>query len=256
MHGPAQYEADGRLVEVVTGASTAPGVVFTCEHAGNDVPEPIQVEPEERRWLSTHWGHDIGAGALTRALAARSGGAAVLARFSRLFCDTNREWGEPTCIRREVEGHTLRFNRALGPRELAWRKRALHDHYHEVADRLVGACRRRADELVVVAIHSFTARYNGEVRSIEAGVLFDEVYPGLARRLAAALNDTGLDTALNEPYSGLEHMIYSAARHGRSHAIRYLEIEVRNDLIADAAGVARIAPLLLRALQSVGIGAR
>ena len=36
---------------------------------------------------------------------------------------------------------------------------------------------------------------------------------------------------MNEPYSGLDGLIYSARRHGRRHGVRYLELEINNALL-------------------------
>ena len=100
----------------------------------------------------------------------------------------------------------------------------------------------------LLSIHSFTDVYEGTRRSMEIGVLFDD-YVTPAVELARRLRSQGLDTALNEPYSGLRGLIYSANRHGRCFGLPYLELEIRNDLIDTPAGVERVTAALMTALE-------
>jgi len=90
--------------------------LFTCEHATNELPEWTP-EPEDRALLADHWGWDVGAADLTRALAELTGSCAVLSRFSRLVCDPNRDPEEASFVVEAVEGHALSWNRGVGPAE-------------------------------------------------------------------------------------------------------------------------------------------
>jgi predicted N-formylglutamate amidohydrolase len=65
---------------------------------------------------------------------------------------------------------------------------------------------------------------------MEVGVLFD-AYDRHAWRLEGALGEQGFEAVRNAPYSGMDGLIYAAQRHGRTHDIAYLELEVRQDLI-------------------------
>ena len=60
----------------------------------------------------------------------------------------------------------------------------------------------------------------------------------------------------NQPYS-MDTIDYSIPRHAIGRGLDYLELEVRQDLMADAAGEARvaaqIAPLLRAALADIGL---
>ena len=59
-----------------------------------------------------------------------------------------------------------------------------------------------------------------------------------ARRIAAA----GFSVRMNEPYSGLDGLIFSARSHGRRHGLRYLELEINNRLLRRDADIARASP--------------
>lgn len=213
--------------------------LFTCEHASPRVPAPLRTTPSDRSWLRTHWGYDIGARTATRELVRTLGGAAVLARFSRLVIDANRPPEHPDLVRQHVEGAPLSFNQHLAEAEVF--RRVLHYHrpYHDEID----AALRRAHQVgpvVLVSVHSFTPIWNRRVRPMDVGVLFDR-HEDRARTLAAHLADAGLQVALNEPYSGREGLIYAADRHGRAHGVEHLELELNQGRLITPGTARRLA---------------
>jgi predicted N-formylglutamate amidohydrolase len=228
--------------------------VFTCEHATNELPE-WEPEPEERALLAEHWGWDIGAADLARALAELTGSCAVLSRFSRLVCDPNRDPAEPSFVVREIEGRRLAWNRSLDAAELRRRVARYFDPYHAAIDAAIRARLALGTEVRLVAVHSFTPVHLGEARPMEVGVLFDEFHQE-AWRLEGALAAEGFAAAQNAPYSGLDGLIYSARRHGRAHGLVYLELEVRQDLIATPPSARGVAERVARALAAFAPPAR
>ena len=60
-------------------------------------------------------------------------------------------------------------------------------------------------------------------------------------------------TEANAPYSGKDGLIYSAARHGNAAGIPYLEIELRQDLIASERSARAIAGRVARALDEAAL---
>jgi predicted N-formylglutamate amidohydrolase len=225
--------------------------VFSCEHATNELPE-WRAEPEDLPLLRDHWGWDIGAADLTRDLARRTGSCAVLSRFSRLICDPNREPHERSFVVEAVEGRVLSWNRGITAAERERRRERYFDPYHAAVDRAVGARSAAGPPPLLCAIHSFTPVYLGQARPMEVGVLFDAHHEA-AWRLEGALAEQGFATAQNAPYSGLDGLIYSARRHGRTHGLVYLELEVRQDLIDTPARAAAIALRIARALQALRV---
>ncbi|MGE5491572.1 MAG: N-formylglutamate amidohydrolase, partial [Actinomycetota bacterium] len=134
--------------------------LVTCEHGGNRVP--ARYRPWFAGWeeiLKSHRGHDPGALALARDLAAVLGAPLVAATVSRLVVE---------------------LNRSLGHRRLL--SDALKDAPREVRDEIVARhylpYRRRVEELVADAIgreqrvihissHSFTPVLGGKVRNAD-----------------------------------------------------------------------------------------
>ena len=85
-------------------------------------------------------------------------------------------------------------------------------------------------------------------------MLFD-AYDDVAERMVHALRAEGLRTEANEPYSGKIGLIYSANRHGTQHDVPYLELEIRQDLIAAERSARRVAQRVFHALTAVGVEA-
>lgn len=215
-------------------------LAFTCEHASNRVPRPWRPRPADRALLEMHWGYDIGAARVTRDLVRRSEGWGILSRFSRLLCDPNRASDDPTLVLRRTDEGAPRFN-AMPDTER--RIARFHAPFHDAVDRAMHIAKPR----LLVSVHSFTPVFRGHTREMEAGVLFDQ-HDDLAERLVRAMNDAGLRTAPNAPYSGKDGLIFSANRHGAAHHVPYLEIELRQDLLASRKGALRAAGRVWSAL--------
>lgn len=232
----------------ICGAPGAGPYFVTCEHASNRVPAPLRTTEADRPWLDTHWGYDIGARTLSRELIRLSGSSGVLTRFSRLVVDANREPHHPDLIRLETEGHPLSFNRGLTPDAVAARIARFHEPYHRAIDEQIRAHRQStAGDLLLLSIHSFTPIWRHQLRTMDVGVLFAE-HEAVARRAEQALQRVGFETALNEPYSGREGLIYAAARHGDRHGLVFLELEVNQSLICTPARARKTARRVADAL--------
>jgi predicted N-formylglutamate amidohydrolase len=215
--------------EVVGDPSAGGPFVFACEHATHILPE-WAAEPADLPLLEDHWGWDVGAADLTRALIELTRSCGVLSRFSRLVCDPNREAWQESFVVEQVEGHPVSFNRGVDAAERRRRQERYFDPYHDAIDRTIRARKAVGAPVRLCSIHSFTPLYLGRARPMEVGVLFD-AHEEHAWRLEGALAEQGFETALNAPYSGRDGLIHSAQRHGTAHDIVYLELEVRQDLI-------------------------
>jgi len=214
-------------------------VVFTCEHASAELPEPW-TWPGEDRWLvDTHWASDIGAAAFTRRVAQLMNAPAALSRFSRLLIDPNRPLDSDTLFRENAEGRTVHLNEALLQAERARRIDHFYRPYHAAVSAMVE--RSRGD--TVFSIHTFTDNYEGEARALEIGVLFDHDEEP-AYRLVHHLEDAGFHVAPNEPWSGKAGLAYSPVRHAQEFGRCALEIEARQDLVVDESFAARLAEAL------------
>jgi predicted N-formylglutamate amidohydrolase len=214
-------------------------LVFTCEHASAELPEPW-TWPDQDRWLvDTHWASDIGAAAFTRRIAGLMNAPAVLSRFSRLLIDPNRPLESDTLFRENAEGRTVHLNEALLEAE---RRRRIERFYHPYHAAVSSTVERSACD-TVFSIHTFTDDYEGEERTLELGVLFDHDEEP-AYRLVRHLADAGFRVAPNEPWSGKIGLAYSPVRHAQEFGRCALELEARQDLIVEESFASRLAEAL------------
>ena len=238
--------------EIVGDRGHTRPLVVTCEHASNRLPDEFEASDSDRAWLDTHWGWDPGAGAVTRALIEHKHCVAILSRFSRLICDPNRHVEESDWILPEVKGQAISFNQKLSEKERTRRRARYHEPFHDEIDACLEERLERSGDVLLLSVHSFTPVFGDEVRPMEMGVLFDR-FDRVANRFALHLREQGFVTALNEPYSGKDGAIYSAGRHGCRHGVIYLELEIRQDIIASPAQVADVALRLATAIDALQI---
>jgi len=69
--------------------------------------------------------------------------------------------------------------------------------------------------------------------------------------LAALRAEAGLVVGDNEPYSAREPVGYTMRQHGVDRGLPHVSIELRQDLVADAAGAAAWAERLARVLGPI-----
>jgi predicted N-formylglutamate amidohydrolase len=119
-----------------------------------------------------------------------------------------------------------------------------YEPYHAAIDAVLSGC----PQALLLSVHSFTPELNGAVRTFDVGVLFDG-FEALAHSLADSIADAGLAVRMNEPYSALDGLIFSARSHGRGYGVPYLEIEINNRLLRTDAAARTIALQLATAIN-------
>lgn len=186
------------------------GVVVSCEHASNAVPDECRwLFASEPAVLATHEAYDLGAAALARDFAvaisdacgavAEDGAAPVLAAITRLLCDLNRSEDNPELW--------SRFARRLS---FSARNKLLETYYRPFRARVlerVESFRASGRPVLHLSIHSFTPVLHGCVRNLDLGILYDP-RRSLERTLAESLlrglavSRPGLRVQANAPYRG------------------------------------------------------
>ena len=244
-------EAPFEVLKAPPGAR--PDLLFICDHAANAVPAGLDLglRPE---LLATHIAYDIGAGWVTKALAARFACAAILGRWSRLVIDLNRGADDPTLVMQLSDGSIIPGNRDAGPAEIARRIRIFHQPYHAAIAAELDRLRSAGGVPAVISIHSFTPVWKGRRRRWDVAVLSDRDRR-LADPLIARLAAAGFVVGDNEPYTGaLEGDTLN--QHGTRNGLPHVLIEIRQDRIGDPAAAdafaAGLEPILRAALADLG----
>lgn len=230
-------------VEVLAGQADR-GLLLLCDHASNHLPEAYGTLGVPAGDLGRHIAYDIGAAEVTRRMAEALGVPAVLTRSSRLLIDPNRGLDDPTLIMRLADGAIVPGNRCLSPEERELRIRRYYTPYHDTIGRLIRHCSAAGAPPALISIHSFTETWKGVPRPWHAGILWD-ADDRLARPLLDGLRaDKALVVGDNEPYSG-RLPGDTMWRHGTQRGLAHALVEIRQDLIRDAAGQAAWAERLV-----------
>lgn len=234
-----------RVAEVIEG--TGP-VLMIADHAGTGVPDGVDLGVGEAD-MARHIASDLGTDALTRRLAAMLDARAVLARVSRLVVDLNRPRSDPAAVRVESDGVAVPGNR-LDPAAREARLVHWHDGYHDEVTAVLAERRPR----LIVSLHSFTPMLaDGAVRPWDLGVLYNRD-EATGRAMLAALGGGGWTVGDQEPYSG-KLLNATLDRHtgteGKGAGVSSVSLEVRQDHLADPAGVERVADTLAAAIKRV-----
>jgi predicted N-formylglutamate amidohydrolase len=225
-------------------------ILLVCDHASRTVPRALGSLGLNEAALLRHIGWDIGAAELTRRLADRLGAPAVLAGYSRLVIDVNRQPGDPQSILAESDGIVVAGNAHLTDAEQEARAEAFHWPYHHAVDQAFARLRRAGPEPLFFSVHTFTPSLGGEDRLWDLGVLWNRD-PRIAVPLIEILRETaGLHVGDNQPYSGKD-TAYTLNLHAGAAGLAHCAIEVRQDHCESEFGLQRFADLLAGALERI-----
>lgn len=247
---PALLSADEPGPCRVINPLSAVSVLLVCDHASCRFPASLGdlgLDPFARR---CHLAVDIGAGPLTERLAASLGVTAVLAQYSRLVVDCNRELMDPSAFLEYGDGTVIPGNRNLHRLDKDRRANAIYHPYHDAVDRQVQRLQGLGTGPAFIAVHSFTPVMNGEARSWEFGLLWD-TDQRLRDIFLEDLRDAGYLVGDNEPYSGKAPQDFTIDHHAEAMQLPHIGIEVRQDLIDKDEGVDAIAKLLHKIIESI-----
>jgi len=247
--GPSLLAADEPPPWQVEQASGRSPYFLTCDHAGTRLPRRLGGLGLAKGELQRHIGWDIGAAGLSRQLAALLGATLVLQPYSRLVIDCNRPPQAPDSIARRSEATVIAGNRRLPRAAAAQRRREIFEPYHARIRALLDARLQRGQPTLLVAMHSFTPVYLGQARPWHVGLLYHRD-ARLAQALGSLLRqDAGLCVGDNQPYALSDDGDYGIPEHGERRGLPHVELEIRQDLIADPAGQRRWALRLARCLR-------
>lgn len=229
----------------------APVLVF-CDHASNAMPASFDCLGLPQDILATHIAWDIGASAVAEALARQLGAAFLSCGFSRLLIDANRDVSSSDVIPVVADQIPVPGNQMLTDADRAARVEQFHKPYHERLSAAIDALATTHKDPIAISVHSFTNRLMGagDERPWGLGLLWREDEASAKFIIEWLRNNAEWPIGDNEPYDA-RLFNYSVDRHIGPRGMRHLTFEVRQDLVADADGVAKIADILARAVGAL-----
>ncbi|MCW5685991.1 MAG: N-formylglutamate amidohydrolase [Pseudolabrys sp.] len=214
------------------------GLVLCCEHASYRIPQRLGglVAPEDSR---RHIAWDPGACGVAAILSRLLDATLISSTVSRLVIDCNRDPADADSISVISETTEIPGNRDITAEERARRIRDVYNPFHHALAEVLDA-KATKKSVGLASIHSFTPNFRGIRRPWDVGIIFDD-NDGFARPIVNDLkrcksrNGNILCVGVNEPYSPRDRVYHTIGRHASSLGRPGLMIEIRNDLIADAA---------------------
>ncbi|MBA3563123.1 MAG: N-formylglutamate amidohydrolase [Gammaproteobacteria bacterium] len=225
--------------------------LLVCDHASRAIPAGMNRLGLDELALERHIACDIGAGDLARGLAARLDAPAVLAGYSRLIVDCNRDLADPTAFPAVSDGERVPANAGLSPEGKALRAQCFYWPYHHAIAQALTRFRERDRVPAFISIHSFTPFFHQDDRPWHVGILWDQD-PRMPVALMERLRkESGLRVGDNEPYSGRLPADYTVDHHAESARLPNVSIEVRQDLVETPEGVGEWVDRLGEALAAI-----
>ena len=226
---------------------------LTADHAGRVIPRSLGRLGLPESEFDRHIAWDIGIAGVTERLSAALDATAVLQTYSRLVIDCNRDPLVASSIPEVSETTPIPGNLDLTPAQREMRRAAVFEPYHARIRTLLDARKAAKRPTVYVAMHSFTPVFKGESRAMQVGMLYnrDAQLANIMLDLLRAEGD--LVVGDNAPYAVSDATDYGVPVHAERRGLPHVEIEIRQDLIADAAGqlawAARFDRLLRTAME-------
>ena len=243
-------DADERPPFLLTNPGARSPFLFVGDHAGRAVPRSLGSLGLQQAQLDRHIGWDIGVAALGRSLALAMEACFIEQRFSRLVIDCNREPSRDDSIVTVSDGSDVFGNFDLEPEARRLRREAIFDPYHGAIAAELDLRLALGLPTILVALHSFTPALSSvtQARPWTYGVLHlndSRFSRAMIERLCA--EPDGPIVGDNQPYQ-MDLVDYTIPAHSQARGLDYLELETRQDLLADEMAVLRVTQRLARVL--------
>jgi predicted N-formylglutamate amidohydrolase len=186
--------------------------------------------------LGRHIAWDIGAAGVTAELSDIFDSPAVLSEASRLAIDCNRHLHAHDLIPEVSDGTAIPGNRDLSAAARQLRIAQWFEPYHAAVESVIEEHESRGVSSIALSIHSMTPCLAGNARPWQIS-LSSYRDRSLAEPVLAALRASGAITVGdNEPYDLDPAVDYSTPFHAMRRNMPHLQVEFRQDEIADPAG--------------------
>jgi predicted N-formylglutamate amidohydrolase len=227
-------------------------ILFISDHAGRRIPRRLGTLGLGDADLERHIAWDIGIQGVTTPLADKLGATYIYQRYSRLVIDCNRRPGVAQSVLVISDGTGIPGNRNLTKDELRAREDEILRPYHRAIERELEHRKTTARPTVIFSMHSCTPIFGGEPpRPWHIGIIAHSDWRIGGPLIDLLSAETDFCVGRNKPYEVSMEMDYTVPVHAEGHRLPYVEIEIRQDLIADEAGQRQWAELLGNILPRV-----
>ncbi|MFD2247500.1 N-formylglutamate amidohydrolase [Pontibacter ruber] len=174
--------------------------ILTCEHAGNEVPEEYEyLFKGKEEILYTHKAIDFGALRLAKHLASETRLPLYCTTVSRLLAEANRS--------PDSEELFSEYSKDLSEKDKKILLGKIYYPHRDKVEKKVQGEIAAGNQVVHLAVHTFTPAMDGEVREADIGILFDpdrNWEATLARKLKDYFTEQNPDRKIlyNSPYAG------------------------------------------------------
>jgi predicted N-formylglutamate amidohydrolase len=237
---------------VVQNPHASSAILFISDHAGRRIPRRLGTLGLGDADLERHIAWDIGIQGVTTPLADKLGATYIYQRYSRLVIDCNRQAGVSQSVMLISDGTKIPGNQNLAEEELRAREVEILRPYHALIERELERRKAAGHPTVIFSMHSCTPIFgNDPPRPWHIGIIAHDdwrIGNALIELLSA---ETDLCVGRNKPYEVNMEIDYTVPIHAEGRGLPYVEIEIRQDLIGDAAGQQAWAELLSGVLPRV-----
>lgn len=226
-------------------------VLVVADHASPFFPACLNQLGLADWVLGRHIAWDIGVDKLARFLADELDAQAVLAGFSRLIIDPNRNPHDPTAIAEISDGVSIPGNIGLDDQHRVLRIQSFFNPYHDkIAERL-NSFSGKGIVPAMISVHTCSPVFDRVVRPWHIGVMWDKD-PRIPVTLIKRLDEMdGVCVGDNEPYSGRHPHDFTIDHHAEPAGLPHVGIEVRHDLVKEEDGARKWAGILAAGLRDI-----
>lgn len=257
IHSAADDPAGTGVVEVINPSAEG-DFVLVCEHASNFIPAELHDLGLNGDVVKSHIAWDLGALQVAREMSPILRAPLVAHRVSRLVYDCNRPPEADSAVPPESEIYRIPGNVGLSA---AARNARIEQYYKPFRDTLAACLDKRmatGRAPVLVTVHSFTPVFKGARRDLDIGILHDEDTRFADALLKIMQAESDFVVRRNAPYGPQDGVTHTLVEHALPRGLLNAMIELRNDLVADAASQQRFGALLAgwiaAALADLGAG--
>jgi predicted N-formylglutamate amidohydrolase len=227
--------------------------VIFCDHASNRIPAELVNLGLPAPELDRHIAWDIGAAGVTAELSDILDAPAILCGTSRLVIDCNRQLSAPDLIPEVSDATAIPGNRGLTGAARQRRIEQWFGPYHAAVEAVIAKREARGVTSVALSIHSMTPCLAGNNRPWQIALSRHKDRSLVEPMLEALRHPGDVTVGDNQPYDLDPAVDYSTPYHAMRRNMPHLQVEFRQDEIAEADGQVRWARRFAAALGRLSV---